>query len=439
MVKHWGNDFAENARGIYFADDLRGIDKLHLLDDPCDFDWYHPKVLSERRIFIPSFKGIDWKSPEEAKRRARARTATSHALQNEEWNKSEFAWDADARSDVFGEIRHDPYLDMDKREYSAHLAETHPTLCTLTGKRTLVKRTPDVTFALSTYKKDDWFPSHNYVFREDRLQRLLLHPKIGLIADPKWGHTNMVFPWAVYEAKGWSGDYKEARRQACAGAARYLKTLDHLARVPGPPSTSMRYQTETSLDFQVFAFTSFGSHWHVLVGCKHDRLPEQHAGVKGMSKTVTLFRTIWSGSISTDRKAWELLYLVDQIHHWAKTRFRDFVIQHLKPWHKYCDENYLFDWDTDDENSKAPQSRKRRRGLEDDREDLRLPKWCDLVEAPLRSKMLVKERESLRELLREREALRSRVGGVEEWETRLRIVKRTFPSDGRDDEVSFVD
>lgn len=153
MVKHWGNDFAENARGIYFADDLRGIYKLHLLDDPCDFDWYHPKILSERRIFIPSFEGIDWKSPEEAKRRARARTAISHALQNEEWNKSEFAWDADARSDVFGEIRRDPYLDMDKREYSSHLAETHPTLCTLTGKRTLVKRTPDATFALSTYKK----------------------------------------------------------------------------------------------------------------------------------------------------------------------------------------------------------------------------------------------------------------------------------------------
>ena len=47
--------------------------------------------------------------------------------------------------------------------------------------------------------------------------------------------------------------------------------------------------------------------------------------------------------------------------------------------------------------------------------------------------------ESLREVLKEREALRSRVGGEEEWETRLRIVKRTFPSDDLDDEVRFVD
>lgn len=96
-------------------------------------------------------------------------------------------------------------------------------------------------------------------------------------------------------------------------------------------------------------------------------------------------------------------YLVDKIHHWAKTRFRNFVIQHLKPWHKYCDEDYLSDWDTDDENSKAPQSKKRKHGIDDEGDDLRLPKWCDLVKAPLRSKMLVKERESLRKVLRERE------------------------------------
>lgn len=189
-----------------------------------------PESTFRTKDFIPSFKGIDWQGAEEAKRRARTQTAASHVSQNE-WNKSEFAWGADARSDVFGEIRHDPYFDMDKREYSTHLVETHPTLCTLTGRKILMKRTPDATFAISTYVKDDWFRSNSYVFRGDRLERLLLHPEIGLIADPKWGHKNMVFPWAVYEVKGWSGDCEEARRQACAGAARYLKMLDHLAHL----------------------------------------------------------------------------------------------------------------------------------------------------------------------------------------------------------------
>lgn len=52
----------------------------------------------------------------------------------------------------------------------------------------------------------------------------------------------MVYPWAVYEAKGWSEDYKEARRQGCAAGQRYLKMLDHLARVPGPPSTQTAFE-----------------------------------------------------------------------------------------------------------------------------------------------------------------------------------------------------
>ena len=92
----------------------------------------------------------------------------------------------------------------DKREYNARLYETHPTRCNLTGRRTLVKRTPDETFALFTHERGAFIdPSLNAgVFRQDRLQRLLLHPKCGLISDPRWGHTKMVFPWAVYEAKG---------------------------------------------------------------------------------------------------------------------------------------------------------------------------------------------------------------------------------------------
>lgn len=63
MIKHWGNEFAENVRGRYFADDLRGTDKLHLMDDPCDFDWYYPKVLSERRILSHPSKASTGKAP----------------------------------------------------------------------------------------------------------------------------------------------------------------------------------------------------------------------------------------------------------------------------------------------------------------------------------------------------------------------------------------
>ena len=67
--------------------------------------------------------------------------------------------------------------------------------------------------------------------------------------------------------------------------------LDHLARVPGPPGESKNYQTESSHEFQVFAFTSYGTHWHLLVGIKHPRLPEQYADVPGMSKDIAIIHS----------------------------------------------------------------------------------------------------------------------------------------------------
>lgn len=39
--------------------------------------------------------------------------------------------------------------------------------------------------------------------------------------------------------------------------------------------------------------------------------------------------------MTTERTAWELLQIVDQIHIWGATDFRDFVIQHLRPWHEF--------------------------------------------------------------------------------------------------------
>lgn len=47
-----------------------------------------------------------------------------------------------------------------------------------------------------------------------------------------------------------------------------------------------------------------------------------------------------------ERAVWEPLSLIDQIHLWALTGFRDFVMEHLRPWHAFCDENHLPNWDS---------------------------------------------------------------------------------------------
>lgn len=91
----------------------------------------------------------------------------------------------------------------------------------------------------------------------------------------------------MYEAKGWSGDPREARHQACVAGAAYLDMLDALARIPGPPCVKNRdYQFDGSQNAQTFALTSFGAHWHVMVGYRRPRLKREHAGHPGMSDTV---------------------------------------------------------------------------------------------------------------------------------------------------------
>lgn len=49
--------------------------------------------------------------------------------------------------------------------------------------------------------------------------------------------------------------------------------------------------------------------------------------------------------MTTERTAWELLQIVDQIHIWGATDFRDFVIQHLRPWHELGKTCYVNDID----------------------------------------------------------------------------------------------
>jgi hypothetical protein len=144
------------------------------------------------------------------------------------------------------------------------MPKTHLVLCTLTGESTVINRIPDTTFGLATFSHST---SGSLVqideLSRERLERLLLHPKCGLLGDPKWGETDLAFPFAVYKAKGWSGDCREARRQACQAGASYLNMLDNLARTPGPVGSVKPYQTKTSHKYQVFALTSFGAHWHL--------------------------------------------------------------------------------------------------------------------------------------------------------------------------------
>lgn len=59
------------------------------------------------------------------------------------------------------------------------------------------------------------------------------------------------------------------------------------------------------------------------------------------------------------------------MHDWAVNVHREFVISHLEPWNRFCDENYLLDWDSVYDTSRQ---RKRKRTCGED-EDLPLPDW----------------------------------------------------------------
>ena len=66
-------------------------------------------------MWLPTLRGddgvdIDWTHPGERRRRRRAMIFLRHLLDNERWKKAEYAWEADAWTDVFGLMRDDPLL-----------------------------------------------------------------------------------------------------------------------------------------------------------------------------------------------------------------------------------------------------------------------------------------------------------------------------------------
>ena len=136
-----------------------------------------------------------------------------------------------------------------------------------------------------------------------------------------------------------------------------------------------------------------------------------------------MFQKVWSGRVVNEGTAWELIALVDQIHLWAIGEFRTFVLEHLRPWHAFCDENYLLDWDSVYDT--VPE-RKRKRDLSED-SDLPLPSWASLLNKSAQSNIQAQARESLAQAIKERQLSKGKAkcsddsdsDNASNWECRL--------------------
>jgi hypothetical protein len=93
MIDRFRSDWSLNAQGIYYR------------------HYYSPGwVTAGRTLWLPSLQDKDWDHHTEQDRRTRARAFLKHNLENETRHKSEYAWDADAWTDVFGKMRDDPLV-----------------------------------------------------------------------------------------------------------------------------------------------------------------------------------------------------------------------------------------------------------------------------------------------------------------------------------------
>ncbi|OTA53314.1 hypothetical protein K449DRAFT_470066 [Hypoxylon sp. EC38] len=76
-----------------------------------------------------------------------------------------------------------------------------------------------------------------------------------MMPNYEYFRKNIVFPFAVYEAKKSSGSDTQAEKQAAGACDRYLGIIDQVVR---DPRNSKKYQWKNSRDYQIFAFTSRG-------------------------------------------------------------------------------------------------------------------------------------------------------------------------------------
>ncbi|KAH7092085.1 hypothetical protein FB567DRAFT_588395 [Paraphoma chrysanthemicola] len=255
----------------------------------------------------------------------RASELSRRALHNRVFEASEFNWEADAWHDVFGLIRNDDTFRMlDKRPYEFIKKDAH-------SKMSVARRIPDATMGLRTYSNSDLDHGYTCDVVDCKINHNSMQPRVsllgeridaqmhdeqcGLIVDGIWGASNLIFPFAVYEAKKRASTWEQAENQVYHAFKVYLAMLDDLAR---DPLNITEYQSKESMHYQIFGFTSCASYWKVYIAWNF--MDKCHA------------ETIWEGDIIDWSRAYELICLVDQVHDFAANQHREFVIRHLEPW-----------------------------------------------------------------------------------------------------------
>ncbi|KAK4145487.1 uncharacterized protein C8A04DRAFT_10624, partial [Dichotomopilus funicola] len=265
----------------------------------------------------------------------RATKLWRRSIRNHFQKSSEFRWEVCAWHDAFGLIMEDEGLRMsltlvsyrDKRPYEYVEKDD-------SGQITVKTRIPDGTLGLRAYddydlkrgypctvpacKEDHSTKKPDQRLSEDRLRAMMLNPECALIVDGVWGKTDLVFPFAVYEAKKGASSYEieAAESQIHHACQTYLAMLDDLAR---NPDNVAEYQTTESSKYQLFAFTSCGSYWEVYVAWKF--------------LDDCFVETIWKGDVKQFSRAFDLICIIDQIHEYAAKHHREFVMKHLEAWH----------------------------------------------------------------------------------------------------------
>jgi hypothetical protein len=140
------------------------------------------------------------------------------------------------------------------------------------------RRIPDATMGLTTYSDSnldhgytctvvDCKINHNSMRPHEslldyRIDAQMHDEQFGLIVDGIWGESNLVFPFAVYEAKKCTSTWEQAEDQVYHAFKVYLAMLDDLAR---DPLDVTEYQSQESMHYQLFGFTSYGSYWKVYI------------------------------------------------------------------------------------------------------------------------------------------------------------------------------
>ena len=307
--------------------------------------------IKDRCTFVPNLdlRNSIWEIPPKRRKEIllKAKMLSEYALKNLADKVSEDRWDHDAGAQVFGSIRNDKRLRVEKK------------VCyyLLGGERLSARvkdRRPDQTFGLASYD-DSKTPKHagkqhhgcfigtraasdntdfpNALFKSRLLKQVYCN-STGLVVDGLWGDVDLVFPWGVYEAKKTAQAYKAVKKQIFRAARIYLGMLDDLAR--SPDNTDEYQKPDSSSRYQVFLFTSCGPRWEVWIACNYCgrgvSIVSDMRATQQLTKATQMVDRIWSGNICEENKAYDLLCIMEQIHNYAVTKHRDFVVEHLQAW-----------------------------------------------------------------------------------------------------------